>query len=159
MVDVRPVCFLHTGMGLVYACLLQLSNGIPRVCMSALQLVAPWNSSSVDMLRTISESIVKSAGSGSTSWSMELPNTRIWVHMDMGAWVVIYGCIYGMGHHMDVGARVLIWIWVHGNRMDMDAWVLTWIWVHGSSYMDAFPTPRISHFLTPMGTLRWTVIL
>ena len=68
MVDVRPVCFLHTGMGLVYACLLQLSNGIPRVCMSALQLVAPWNSSSVDMLRTISESIVKSAGSGSTSW-------------------------------------------------------------------------------------------
>ena len=56
------------GMGLVYACLLQLSNGIPRVCMSALQLVAPWNSSNVDMLRTISESIVKSAGSGSTSW-------------------------------------------------------------------------------------------
>ena len=98
--------FLHTGMGLVYACLLQLSNGIPRVCMSALQLVAPWNSSSVDMLRTISESIVKSAGSGSTSWSMELPNTRIWVHMDMGAWVVIYGCIYGMGHHMDVGACI-----------------------------------------------------
>ena len=59
----------------------------------------------------------------------------------------------------DMGARVLIWIWVHGNRMDMDAWVLTWIWVHGSSYMDAFPTPRISHFLTPMDTLRWTVIL
>ena len=77
----------------------------------------------------------------------------------LGAWVLIYGCIYGMGHHMDVGARVLIWIWVHGNHMDMDAWVLTWIWVHGSSYMDAFPTPRISHFLTPMGTLRWTVIL
>ena len=107
MVDVRPVCFLHTGMGLVYACLLQLSNGIPRVCMSALQLVAPWNSSSVDMLRTISESIVKSAGSGSTSWSMELPNTRIWVHMDMGAREPYgYGC---MGPHMDMGAWVLIY--------------------------------------------------
>ena len=23
--------------------------------------------------------------------------------MDMGAWVLIYGCIYGMGHHMDIG--------------------------------------------------------
>ena len=34
---------------------------------------------------------------------MESPNTRIWVHMDMGAWVLIYGCIYGMGHHMDIG--------------------------------------------------------
>ena len=92
------------GMGLVYACLLQLSNGIPRVCMSALQLVAPWNSSNVDMLRTISESIVKSAGSGSTSWSMELPNTRIWVHMD---WV--HGSSY-MGAYM---AWAIIWMWVH----------------------------------------------
>jgi len=24
----------------------------------------------------------------------------------LGAWVLIYGCIYGMGHHMDVGACI-----------------------------------------------------
>jgi len=55
------------------------------------------------MIRTIKESIAESVCSGLTSWSMESPNTRIWVHMDMGAWVLIYGCIYGMGHHMDIG--------------------------------------------------------
>ena len=61
------------------------------------------------MIRTIKESIAESVCSGLTSWSMESPNTRIWVHMDMGAWVLIYGCIYGMGHHMDIGVWVLIY--------------------------------------------------
>ena len=27
----------------------------------------------------------------------------------LGAWVLIYGCIYGMGHHMDMGVWVLIY--------------------------------------------------
>ena len=67
-------------------------------------LVALWNSSSVDMPPTISASIVKSACSGSTSWSMESSNTRIWVHMH---WV--HGSSY-MGAYM---AWAIIWMWVH----------------------------------------------
>ena len=64
-----------------------------------------------------------------TNDKRESSNTRIWVlneleygvlneleygvlkYKDMdpyalGAWVLIYGCIYGMGHHMDVGACI-----------------------------------------------------
>ena len=70
----------------------------------AFLLAALWNSSSVDMPPTISVSIVKSASSGSTSWSMESSNTRIWVHMH---WV--HGSSY-MGAYM---AWAIIWMWVH----------------------------------------------